>query len=159
MKKIQTNLIILLGTSLLFAGYSFKPAEKIPAPATIAVIVNNENTITALTVSEAKLYYLRKIKTRWPDINKNIRPVDHKASCAEQATFYSKVLGMSADEVETYFLTKQYQSAQKPQDKFSTDREIIEFVSQEIGAIGYVNINSLSVTDKTNVKVVLTVNP
>src|ERR1043165_1157589 len=146
MKKIQTIIILFSSISFLLTSSSFKPSEKKPAAA-IVVIVNKGNPISSLSVGETKLYYLRKIKTRWPDINKNIRPADRKSSCPEQLTFYYKVLGMSADEVETYFLTRQYQSAQKPQDKFNTDREVIEFVSQEIGAIGYVNINSLSAAD------------
>jgi len=64
---------------------------------------------------------------------------------------------MNNDEVETYFVTKQYQNAQKPQDKFVNDKDIIDFVGDEIGAIGYVNMSSMSAEAKAKVKVVFTV--
>ncbi|MDQ2657831.1 MAG: hypothetical protein M3Y60_10455 [Bacteroidota bacterium] len=126
-----------------------------PAPSEIAIIVNKENPVGQLSAGEAKLYWLRKIKKRWPVVNKNIKPVDRKTSNADQETFYSKVLGMSASDVETYFNEKQYESGEKPQDKFSSDEAIIDFVSQEVGAIGFVNVASLTAEAKTRVKAVL----
>ncbi|GAB1445690.1 hypothetical protein MASR2M41_14050 [Flammeovirgaceae bacterium] len=128
-----------------------------PAASEIAVIVNNENTVDKLTPGEVKLYWLRKIKKRWPDINKNIKPADRKSKCSEQDTFYESVLGMSANDVETYFTQKQYENAEKPQDKFSSDDSIIDFVAGEPGAIGFVNVSSLSAAAKSKVKVVLIV--
>ena len=126
-------------------------------PAEIAIIVNKENTIDKLTVGEAKLYWLRKIKKRWPDINKNIKPVDRKSGNPEQDAFYAKVLGMSAADVETYFSQRQYEAAEKPQDKFNNDAAIIDFVSEETGAIGFVNSASLTAEAKAKVKIVLLV--
>ena len=126
------------------------------APATeIAIIVNKENTLDKLTVGEAKLYWLRKIKKRWPDLNKNIKPVDRKSTNPEQDAFYSKVLGMAAADVETYFSQRQYEAAEKPQDKFNSDAAIIDFVAEEAGAIGFVNTASLTAEAKGKVKVVL----
>lgn len=128
-----------------------------PAPSDIVIIVNNENTIDKLTIGEAKLYWLRKIKKRWPDINKNIKPADRKSKCSEQDVFYSTVLGMSASDVETYFTQKQYENAEKPQDKFSSDDAVIDFVAGEAGAIGFINAASLTAEAKAKVKVVLLV--
>lgn len=128
------------------------------APSTeLAIIVNKENTVEKLTVGEVKLYWLRKIKKRWPDLNKNIKPVDRKGGNPEQDAFYAKVLGMSAADVETYFSQRQYEAAEKPQDKFSSDAAIIDFVAEEAGAIGFVNSASLSGEAKAKVKVVLLV--
>ncbi len=126
-----------------------------PATSEIAIIVNKENPVGQLSAGEAKLYWLRKIKKRWPVVNKNIKPVDRKTSNADQDTFYSKVLGMSATDVETYFNEKQYESGEKPQDKFNSDEAIIDFVSQEVGAIGFVNVSSLTAEAKARVKIVL----
>jgi hypothetical protein len=123
----------------------------------LVVIVNKENTVGTLSASEVKLYWMRKIKKRWPDINKNIRPADYKSKNAAQATFYAKVLGLTATDVETYFTQKQYDSAEKPQDKFGSESELINFVTNEVGAIGFVNAGSLSDADKEHVKIVCTV--
>ena len=128
-----------------------------PASTDIAIIVNKENTVDELSLGEAKLYWLRKIKKRWPGINKNIKPADRKTLCSEQDTFYGSVLGMSAGDVETYFTQKQYENAEKPQDKFPSDASIIDFVASEPGAIGFVNLASLTDAAKSKVKVVLIV--
>lgn len=130
---------------------AFAPASE------IAIIVNKENGVEKLSAGEVKLYWLRKIKKRWPDLNKNIKPVDRKSSSPEQDAFYSKVLGMSASDVETYFSQKQYESAEKPQDKFPSDAAIIDFVADEAGAIGFVSTSSLSADVKAKVKVVLVI--
>lgn len=124
----------------------------------LVIIVNKENTVSALSAGEVKLYWMRKIKKRWPDINKNIRPADYKSKTVSQTNFYAKVLGLSASDVETYFTQKQYESAEKPQDKFSSEGELINFVASEVGAIGFVSASSLSEADKDRVKVVCTVN-
>jgi ABC-type phosphate transport system substrate-binding protein len=126
-----------------------------PAAPEIAIIVNKENTVEKLSAGEVKLYWLRKIKKRWPELNKNIKPVDRKGGSSEQEAFYSKVLGMSAADVETFFSARQYESGEKPQDKFANDAAIIDFVSEEAGAIGFVNSASLSADAKARVKVVL----
>ena len=152
MKKIKKIFAVLIAVLFISVLGGFAPPK---ATVPLAIIVNKENPVASLSAGEVKLYWLRKIKSRWPAINKNIRPVDHKTHCVEQETFYS-FLGMNNDEVETYFVTKQYQNAQKPQDKFVSDKDIIDFVADEIGAIGYVNLNNLSAESKSKVKVVFT---
>lgn len=155
MKKfIPTEFVVsLIILFLLISSSSFN----FIADGRIAIIVNNDNPAEKLTAGEAKLYWLRKIKKRWPETNKNILPVDRKAKCAERDAFYAKILNMSADDVESYFSNRQYQNAEKPQDKFASDSEIIEFVSKEIGAIGFVSQSALSGDAKSKVKVVLTI--
>jgi hypothetical protein len=64
---------------------------------------------------------------------------------------------MTASDVETYFSQRQYEAAEKPQDKFATDAAVIDFVAEEAGAIGFVNTASLTAEAKAKVKVVLIV--
>jgi ABC-type phosphate transport system substrate-binding protein len=144
--------ILLSSIIVFFTLLSFSPLDS-----KIVIIVNSSNPVGNLSAGEAKLYYLRKVKKRWPEINKNIKPVDRKSKCTEQEVFYSKVLGMSAESVEAYFSQKQYENAEKPQDKFASDAAIIDFVSEEPGAIAYVNASSLTGDAKSKVKVVLTI--
>ena len=146
--SLWLSLILLLSITL----FAFTSA---PAPAEYAVIIHPDNPAGTLTTSEVKLYYLRKLKKRWPGINKNIRPADRKTSAPEQEAFYSRVLDMSAMDVEKYFTNKQLQSAERPPDKFSSDAEVIGFVATEPGAIGYVNLKSLTPDAREKVKVVL----
>lgn len=122
----------------------------------IVVIVNRENPINSLTASEVKLYYLRKIKKRWPGINKNIRPAELKRKNPERDVFYKAILGMNEDEIVQYFMNKQIQNAEPPQDKFSTEAELINFISEEPGAISYIKESSLTPEMMTHIKIVFT---
>lgn len=144
---------LVLAVLLLTTMTAFSPAS---GPE-LAIIVNKENPADKLTAGEVKLYWLRKIKKRWPELNKNIKPVDRKTRNAEQDKFYEIILGMSAADVETYFNAKQYESGEKPQDKLPTDDAIIDFVAEEPGAIGFINSASLTPQAKAKVKVVLIV--
>jgi ABC-type phosphate transport system substrate-binding protein len=139
----------------LAVSFLLMASHPAPLQGEYAVIINAANPINTLTVSETKLYYLRKLKKRWVELNKNIRPADRKHSCPEQEVFYRKVLEMSALDVEKYFTNKQLQSAERPPDKFASDADMINFVALEAGAIGYVNLKSLTPEVKEKVKVVL----
>lgn len=140
---------------LLFISITLFPAFT-PVQDSIVVIVNNENPIASLTASEAKLFYLRKLKSRWPGINKNIRPVDRKTKCSERSTFYETILKMDDKAVESYFAERQFQNAERVPEKMNSDSEVIDYVSSEIGAIGYIKASSLTADAKSKVKVVLT---
>lgn len=148
------KILTILAPLALVVLMSFAPA---PAATEIAIVINKENPVEKLTAGEVKLYWLRKIKKRWPELNKNIKPADRKTKSPEQDTFYAKVLNMSAADVETYFNTKQYESGEKPQDKFPSDAALIDFVAEEAGAIGFVNTASLTPEAKAKVKVVLVI--
>jgi len=108
-----------------------------------------------LSLSEAKLYYMRKLKSRWPGINKNIKPATRKSKCAERDAFCSTVLKMTDVETDNYFAERQFQNAEKQPDRVNSDAEMIEFVSQEVGAIGFINLKSASAETRAKVKVVL----
>ena len=150
MRKIATITLSLATLAVLLSFKSTTYSGK-----AIAIIVNSGNSVTALTEAEAKLYYLRKVKKRWPDINKNIQPADRSAACPERDTFYEKILKMSADNVERYFSEKEYQNAEPNRKKVKSDAEMIQFVTENVGAIGYVSAESVS--GNKDVKVVLTV--
>lgn len=157
MKKIKTFTALLIGSALLFVSSAFIRPNPAATGSEILIIVNKENPVSSMDAGQVKLYWLRKVKKRWPELNKNIRPADRKSKCAERELFYGKVLNMSDDEVETYFVTKQYQNAEKPQDKFGGDAEILDFVASEPGAIGFINASSFTGSSKEKVKSILSV--
>lgn len=148
MKKIFIILFIAIGLT------GFKSDVPLPA-GDFVVIVNKDNPIAALSAGEAKLYFTRKLKSRWPGINKNIRPATRKNKCAERDAFYGIILKMGDSEVDNYFAERQFQNAEKPPEKFGSDAEVIEFVGQEVGGIGFINSKSATADAKSKVKVVL----
>lgn len=150
--KTTFLLTIICLTALLNVAFD---VERAPATESIAVIVNKENPVSTLTASEVKLYYLRRIKKRWPEIDKNIRPADQKKPCEEREAFY-QLLGLNDSQVEQYFVTKQLQNAERPPDKFATESDMINFVAEEVGAIGYIKASSVTPEVMAKVKVVFT---
>jgi len=151
MKTISLLSLICL-TALTSVSFDISHEAAIQS---IVVIVNKGNPVAALTAGEVKLYYLRRIKKRWPEIDKNIRPADQKKRCEERDAFYA-LLGLDDAQVEQYFITKQLQNAERPPDKFATETDLINFVAEEIGAIGYIKTSSVTPDVLTKVKVVFT---
>jgi len=151
MKTISLLSIICL-TAITSVSFDINHEAAIQS---IAVIVNKGNPVVTLSASEVKLYYLRRIKKRWPEIDKNIRPADQKKQCEERDAFYA-LLGLDDAQVEQYFITKQLQNAERPPDKFATEAELINFVAEEIGAIGYIKASSATPEVMAKVKVVFT---
>ena len=120
----------------------------------VVIIVNAANGTPALTQSEVKLTYLRKINKRWPGINKNILPVDRKGMPEIKKVFLSKLLNMTEQDMNRYFTEREYMNAEAPPQTFATDAEIIDFVGENIGAIGYVHASSINMENKAKVRVV-----
>jgi hypothetical protein len=150
--KRMTVILFLTGLSSLL---SFVPRPAVPK-VEIAIIINGTNPVTKMDGEFVKNYWLRRFVKRWKETNKGILPTDRKSKCPEQQVFYSTVLGLPDDAVESYLNARQYQNGDNPPEKFATDADIINFIGHEVGAIGFVNAASVSSTDKS-VKIILLV--
>jgi ABC-type phosphate transport system substrate-binding protein len=150
MKKILfIALLIALSTNSPIVGNAS------PTGIELAIILNKENPTEKLNPAEVKDYWLRRgAKKKWKTSNALVMPSDRKAKCPEKELFYSKVLTLGVEDVEAYFAAKQYQSAEAPPEKLTTDKEVIEYVSNHPGAIGFVNKNSLTSDLSSAVKTV-----
>jgi ABC-type phosphate transport system substrate-binding protein len=142
--------------TLIFCGIFLTSIESAPASIEIVVIVNIDNPVTKMGPEIVKNYWLRRFVKRWKDTNKGILPLDCKNKTAEQELFYNEVLGLPTDAVQKYLSARQYQTGDNPPQKFASDAAIMEYVSQEAGALGYINAASL-VGKENTVKVVLTI--
>ena len=120
----------------------------------IVIIVNSNNTTASLSKSEVKLTYLRKVRKRWPEINKNIVPVDRKDMSESKKIFLSKLLNMTEQDMNRYFTEREYMNAEMPPLSFSSDAEIIDYVANNIGAIGYVMGSSITGENKGKIKII-----
>lgn len=122
----------------------------------LVVIVNSENEISGITLTEARGYWMRRPKKRWDKIDKDIKPVDRKDVCENKNIFYERILKMKEEIVESYFTARQYQNGELPPGKLGSDKEIIDFISKESGGIGYVRRSSLDSEGTPKVKIVFT---
>ena len=118
----------------------------------LVVIINSGNPVVTMTASQVKLTYLRKINKRWKELNKNIVPLDRKSDNEMRKTFLKEILQLTSDEMSRYFTEREYQNAEAPPLKFTTDNEIVDYVENNIGAIGYVSKSA--VTGNSKVKIV-----
>lgn len=139
---------------ILFVTLLFLTAANTPQDNHIVVIVNIDNPNDKLTATEVRTHWLRRPKKQWDKNGKGIKPADYKGKTGDKDIFYKYILKMPEDVVEKYFISCQYQNGEKPADKFNSEREMLEFVGNEIGAIGYVNKNAITPDKASKVKVV-----
>lgn len=152
MKKNLTQVLVLI---FCMGLVGFAPIAKEEQTNSIVIIVNNENPIGDMSKGQVKLYYLRKIKKRWPATNLGIKPVEIKGSNLAKSKFLSDILGMSATDVEQYFRQRQFANAEAPPATMGNEREVINFVKENPGAIAYVSLAAYDAA-KSEVKAVLT---
>jgi ABC-type phosphate transport system substrate-binding protein len=124
----------------------------------LAIIVNKDNPIEKLSVPEVRLYWMRRgTQKNWSTLKTMVLPTDRKTSCAEKTAFYKSIIKISEAETDAYFSAKQYQGGENPPVKFATDREIIQYVTENKAALGFVNVASLTNDNKAGIKVVCSV--
>lgn len=143
----------ILFTAALGASWALGSMHLAHAGGKLAVVVNKDNPVGNLTADEIKAYFLKK-KGAWPSGDK-ARPVDQNPG-AERTGFDAKVLGMSAEELERYWIELKYASAESAPKVVGDSAAVIQFVGANKGAFGYADAGAAAAAaDK--VKVVLTV--
>jgi ABC-type phosphate transport system substrate-binding protein len=143
--------LVMLAISLLPAMGFVSPGDD-----ALVVIINETNpAVTPMTASQVKIIYTRKINRRWKELNKNVLPVDRKGEPAIRKRFASEVLQMTPVAMDQYFSEREYQNQESQPVKFSSDEEVLKYVEDNPGAIGYVSKSSVGAH---KVKVVLTLN-
>lgn len=120
----------------------------------MVVIVNASNGAASLTPRAARASFLKSSST-WSNGEK-IRPVDINGASPLRAAFLAKVLGMTSEDLERYWIEKQYVSAEAPPQKAADEAAAIRLVKSTQGAIGFVSREALASGD-AGVKAVLTV--
>lgn len=121
----------------------------------LAVIVNAKNPVGNLSPTEIRKYFLKEKQT-WPNGEK-IRSVDRNGNSAERRAFLEKVLKLSEDEMEHYWISLRYQKGVAVPPRLNTDQEVVEYVAAYEGAIGFVNSKSIGAGQKSEIKVIGTV--
>jgi ABC-type phosphate transport system substrate-binding protein len=80
--------------------------------------------------------FLRKA-VRWGD-GKQIAPVDQSTTSPVRASFSDQVLGQTVLAVQAYWQRQISAGRSRPPAVKGSDREVIRFVAENAGAIGYV---------------------
>ena len=134
MKKLLIILSLTLMTAVLFAG-------------DVKIIVNKENSLSALTKAEVSQFFLKK-KTKW-NAGK-VKPVDQKNKSSVRKKFSKNFLGKKVSAIKKYWMEQMFAGNNNPPKIKSSDTSVIEYVKSNKGAIGYIS----SETPSDGVKVI-----
>jgi ABC-type phosphate transport system substrate-binding protein len=109
--------------------------SKPPPPYVVIVHVSNPNAgMPRRFVADA---FLKK-STRWTD-GSVIRPVDLPADSSTRAHFSDDVLNRSVAAVKSYWQQMIFSGRDVPPPELANDDEVVRYVAQNAGAIGYVS--------------------
>ena len=111
------------------------------------IIVNSANDVSNITQSTAADYFLGK-STQWPSAGK-VAPIEQNKTSEAGKAFLSKIIKMGDGDYKNYWVEKMLSGEAEPSKSFNSDADVINFVKQNKGAIGYVN--EASVTDGVKV--------
>ena len=110
-------------------------AAETPAP--FVVIVNAENPVAAASPAMISGLFLKR-RGKWQSGLKPY-PVDLVESSRVREAFSLQVLGQRTSEIELYWQSAIFSGRDIPPPKKASEIEIVAFVAQHPGAIGYVS--------------------
>jgi ABC-type phosphate transport system substrate-binding protein len=137
---------------LLFAALLAAFASSAGEPATVRVIVNPANQATSLTREEVSKLFLRK-QTTWHS-GLAVEPVDQVPASPIREKFVQWAHHRSASALAYYWQQQVFSGRGSPPPEKANDAEVIQYVAQNPGAIGYVSagakpggVKTLTVTE------------
>jgi ABC-type phosphate transport system substrate-binding protein len=104
------------------------------------VIVNNANSISEITKDKLSDIFLKKV-SKWSD-NKKIVPVNLKAESKTRQSFAKSIHNKSVNAVKAYWQKKIFTGKGVPPVEKRSNAEVIAFVKDNPGAVGYVSSNA-----------------
>lgn len=122
------------------AGLGALLAILLPATAAAAdyvVVVNPSIQITSLSRAQLGRLFLRS-STQWPS-GEHVKPVDLSKGSPARVAFTKEVLGRSLGAIEQYWTQAVFSGRAVPPPEKRTDAEVLAYVRETPGAIGYVS--------------------
>ncbi|MDE3217269.1 MAG: substrate-binding domain-containing protein [Gemmatimonadota bacterium] len=127
-----------LSMALLVAVGLFGMAAVHPAEAQeFKVIVNNANPVTELSSDAVARLFLKESATFPGGVPAT--PVEPAKGSATRTAFAKTVLGRTVQSLDTYWQEEIFSGRDVPPASKSTDDEVVAFVRNNPGAIGYVS--------------------
>ena len=121
------------------------------AEAEIAVVVHSSNSVKTMTLEELNHVFTKKIKKFSNGLR--IIPVGQSNKNLITASFNKKVLGKSNRQLRHFWTRRMFSSNGSPPRVLVDDLEVIDFVSANRKAIGYINKNA--VTDGVKILLII----
>lgn len=124
-------------TALLLLAAWGLTASAPGAPAAYRLVVNPSNAAASLTRSEAARLFLKKVAA-WPD-GRPVAVVDQERGSAVRQAFSRDVHLKDAEAVAAYWQTLVFSGRDVPPPVAKSDAEVLAFVRQNPGGLGYVS--------------------
>jgi len=118
---------------------------------TFKIIVNKSNTIEAIDIEELQKIFLKK-QIKWVD-GDLILPVDLNETSKSRDEFTEKVHNKRISAIKAYWQKQIFTGRGVPPPEKSSEKEVLEYVEKNEGAIGYVS-SDISIK-KYNVKTII----
>ncbi len=113
----------------------------------IVVIVNSKNPVTSLTLEELERIYTANV-VRWESVNDGeeyITLSDYKNKSDVVERFFKTVTGLSHLKIRLEWIGKMLTGEiQHVPNKSATEKDVIEFIASNKGAIGFVNASMIN---------------
>ena len=106
------------------------------AAADYVVVVNASNPVGTLSRTEASRLFLRS-STQWAS-GEHVKPVDLAKSSPIRAAFTKEILGRSMGAIDQYWTQSVFSGRAVPPPEKHSDAEVLAYVREHPGAIGYV---------------------
>lgn len=107
------------------------------AAADYVVVVNAGVDVATLSRTDASRLFL-KATTKWPS-GETVKPVDLTKGSAVRESFTKEVLGRSSGAIDQYWTQAVFSGRAVPPPEKRSDAEVVAFVRETPGAIGYVS--------------------
>lgn len=129
--------IILSGPALAAKKKYQDPPQGTVKVSSFVVLINAINPIDQLPSAVVSDYFFKKQST-WPS-GTQVMPVDQKVDSKARSMFTLAIHFKRPAAVQSYWQQKLFAGEDVPPPELSTDAEVLEFISQNPGAIGYVS--------------------
>ncbi len=127
-------------------------APALASAADLVVVVNPANHVTSLSRQQVQRLFLKQA-TVWPD-GEGVKPVDLPKASPLRAAFATEFLGRSLATLDQFWTHSIYSGRAVPPTERRSERDVVEYVRENPGAIGYVSpgasldgVKKVAVTD------------
>ncbi len=101
------------------------------------IVVSSSNSTSSMPTAQLTRLFLKKTTT-WSSGLKVV-PVDQRSNSPVREAFSRRVHGKDASNIISYWQRQIFSGKASPPPEVSSDREVLEFIRRNSGAIGYVS--------------------
>ena len=141
---------IIKTISVLIVLILFMTAGLLAQQVTYKIVANKENPVSSLTQKEVSNLFLKKV-TKWSN-GENVQPLDLVETSPVRAKFSRDIHGRKVSSIKAYWQKQIFSGRKIPPPEKKTDTQVLSFVRNNVGAIGYISATNSGIP--TNVKVI-----